>query len=338
MSFIPRYVDRTPYLAPRIRHLEAKYLEHHGHAFDYRRVWWTPPLEPKAAYDLERAQIETKLGRRAIVSLSDHDNVDAGIALELFPDCVGAPISSEWTIPLGDSFLHIGVHNLQPARARMLHAAMEDVTANPQPEDVHAMLDELTRDPATLVIVNHPLWDEARIGKDHHRAMLRGFLERYIEFIHGFELNGLRSHAENLEVEKLAEEWRRPVISGGDRHGCEPNALVNLTSAQTFSEFAAELRDGSPAHTVYLPQYHEPIRLRVVQVMSDVMRTYDNFAVERQKWSDRIYYRCEDGTVRRLSDVWTGNGPGVIGQFVSCMRLVESPRVRAVLRFALGTP
>ena len=52
-----------------------------------------PPLEPKAAFDLKRSQIEG-LGRAAIVSLSDHDNVDAGYALEMFSECVGAPISS----------------------------------------------------------------------------------------------------------------------------------------------------------------------------------------------------------------------------------------------------
>ncbi len=33
-----------------------------------------------------------------------------------------------------------------------------------------------------------------------------------------------------------------PVISGGDRHGCEPNGVINLTAARTFSEFAQEVR------------------------------------------------------------------------------------------------
>ena len=337
MSFIPRYVDKIPYMTGRIRHLESEYQKYYGKPFNYSSVWWTPPLEPKAAFDLERNQIEQKLGRKALVSLSDHDNVDAGFALEIFEECAGAPISSEWTVPLDKSFLHIGIHNLQPARARFLEQAMKEVTANPSTDSISGMLDELQRDPHTLIILNHPLWDEARIGQAHHLEMLQGFLARNGQHIHALELNGLRAPKENKEVVELAQQWNLPVISGGDRHGCEPNALVNLTSATTFNHFVAELRDGAPSHTVYMPQYDEPIRLRVLQVMSDVLRTYSDFESTRRRWSDRIFYHCEDETVRRLSDVWIGNGPDIVGQFVSAMRLVESPHVRAVLRFALNT-
>jgi len=336
MSFIPRYVDRVPYLTSRIRALEARYHKHHGECFDYRRVWWTPPLEPKAAFDLEVAQIERKLGRRALVSLSDHDNVDAGFVLQMFANTRRVPISTEWTVPIGASFLHLGVHNLGPGRARMLEAAMADVTAEPDAARVEEMLDELGRDPATLIVLNHPLWDEAKIGAGEHWKMLDGFLARHGQHIHALELNGLRSPEENLAVERLARERGYAVISGGDRHGCEPNALVNLTRAANFSEFADEVRNGVPTHTVYMEQYEEPIRLRVLQVVSDVLRTYRELATERQKWSDRIFYLCEDATVRRLSDVWKGNGPDVVGQFVSAMRLVESRHVRAMLRLALA--
>lgn len=335
MSFIPRYVNKVPYMTGRIRHLEERYFQHHGKAFDYSRVWWTPPLEPKAAFDLERNQIERILQRRAMVSLSDHDNIDAGFALEIFEECAGAPISSEWTVPIGQSFLHIGVHNLQPARARLLEQAMKEVTSNPNFRNVDDMLDELDRDPGTLIVVNHPLWDESRMGQEAHRRMLSGFLDRHGRFIHALELNGLRPASENAEVERLAAERDLPLVSGGDRHGCEPNALVNLTSAANFREFAAEVRDGAPTHTVYLPQYEEPYRLRVLQVMSDVLRTYEDFEPSRQRWSDRVFYLCEDSLVRRISEVWTGNGPDIVGQFVSAMRLFESRHIRAVLRFAL---
>jgi len=335
MSFIPRYVDKVPYMTGRIRHLEGKYHEHHGKPFDYSRVWWNPPLEPKAAFDLERHQIESRLGRRAMVSLSDHDNVDAGFALEIFEECAGAPISSEWTVPIGESFLHLGVRNLQPARARMLEAAMKEFTDNPTECNVHEMLEELNCDPHTLIVLNHPLWDEARIGYDHHLAMLDGFFKRHGQFIHALELNGLRCPKENNNVVHLAARHNLPLISGGDRHGCEPNALVNLRNAKNFNEFAAEIRDGAPTHTVYMQQYDEPIRLRILQVMSDVLRNYDNFDTDRRRWSDRIFYLFDDATVRRLSDVWIGNGPDIIGKFVYAMRLVESRHVRAVLKLAL---
>ncbi len=335
MCFIPRYVDNVPYLSGRIAALETKYRDHHGKNFDYGRVWWMPPLEPKAAYDLERTQIEN-FGREALVSLSDHDNVDAGFALEMFADCGGAPISSEWTIPIENSFLHIGIHNMQPARARMLQTAMAEVTAKPDYPMVDALLDELSCDPATLIVLNHPLWDENRIGEGAHLKMLTGFLDRHGRNIHALELNGLRSRAENLRVEKLAIDAGHQIVTGGDRHGCEPNALLNLTRARTFGEFAAEVRDGAPTYSLFMPQYQEPLKLRVLQVMSDVLRTYEDFDLDRRRWSDRVFFDDEDGTVRRISDVWTGNGPDVVGQFISAMRLVESRHVRAVLRLTFA--
>ncbi len=337
MSFIPRYVDKVPYMTGRIRHLEAQYLKYHGRAFDYSRVWWTPPLEPKAAYDLERNQIESKLQCRALVSLSDHDSVDAGLALEMFHDCEGAAVSSEWTVPIGESFLHLGIHNMQPVRARMLERAMANATANPSAANIDEMLDELQRDPETLIILNHPLWDEARIGEAKHRVMLDGFLKRHGRYIHALEVNGLRSPRENRDVERLAAERGYPILAGGDRHGCEPNAILNLSSAESFGAFAAEVRSGAPTHTVYMNQYDEPIRLRVLQVMSDVLRTYNNFDTSRRRWSDRIFFLCDDATVRRVSDVWKGNGPDIVGQFVSAMRLFDLPQIRAVLKLALST-
>lgn len=336
MSFIPRYVDKVPYMTGRIRHLEAKYREHHGQDFDYSRVWWTPPLEPKAAFDLEASQIGDKLGRPALVSLSDHDNVDAGFALEMFASASGAPISLEWTVPVENSFLHLGVHNLQPGRARLLEGALREATQAPSPDAIEDMLVELECDPATLIVLNHPLWDEARMGNDYHRRILNDFFTRHGHHIHALELNGLRCPRENAEVATLAAEKDLPLVGGGDRHGCEPNAILNLTRARTFAEFAAEIRDGAPTHTVYMPQYEEPLRVRVLQVMSDVLRTYDDFEASRRRWSDRIFFLCEDATVRRLSDVWTGNGPDIVGQFVAAMRLMESRHFRAVLKLTLA--
>jgi hypothetical protein len=322
MSFIPRYVENIPYLWHRIRSLESSYRVHHGEAFDYSRVWWNPPLEPKAAFDLERAQIEA-LGCEAMVSLTDHDCVEAGVALELFPDAAGAPVSTEWTVHTGQSFLHLGVHNLQPARARMLMSEMQIVTAAKDPARTAGMLDELTRDPGTLVVVNHPLWDEAKVGGGHHRVELAAFIQRFRPYLHALELNGLRSADENAAVLQMAEETGLPVVGGGDRHGCEPNALINLTRARNFSEFVEEVRDGAPTHTAYMPQYKRSLAVRVVELMSDVLRNYDSFNEGRKLWSDRVFYASPDGTVKRLSDVWTGNGPCVIGQFVSGIQFLR---------------
>lgn len=58
------------------------------------------------------------------------------------------------------------------------------------------------------------------------------------------EINGLRPWRENRAVIAFAEAAAKPVISGGDRHGLEPNANLNLTNAANFAEFADEVRTG----------------------------------------------------------------------------------------------
>src|SRR6202166_5247340 len=48
---------------------------------DFSRAYWTPPLTPELAYATEKDQIESALGLRAIVSLTDHDNIKAPLLL-----------------------------------------------------------------------------------------------------------------------------------------------------------------------------------------------------------------------------------------------------------------
>ena len=49
----------------------------------------------------------------------------------------------------------------------------------------------------------------------------------------------MRNWSENKRVVQLSELWQRPVVSGGDRHGCEPSGALNLTRATNFSAFRA---------------------------------------------------------------------------------------------------
>ena len=50
-----------------------------------------------------------------MVSLTDHDDIEAPSTLHVLPEMGDVPISLEWSAPYGPSFFHIGVHNL-PAR------------------------------------------------------------------------------------------------------------------------------------------------------------------------------------------------------------------------------
>jgi hypothetical protein len=68
---------------------------------------------------------------------------------------------------------------------------------------------------------------------------------RFLPWTHALELNGTRSWTENQAVIELAETCSRPIVSGVDRHACEPSACINLTQASTFAEFAQEIRGGA---------------------------------------------------------------------------------------------
>jgi hypothetical protein len=66
---------------------------------DFDRAYWTPPLTPSAAFEIESRQITEQLRLRSIVSLSDHDNIHAPLLLRIYRDTADMPISTELTVP-----------------------------------------------------------------------------------------------------------------------------------------------------------------------------------------------------------------------------------------------
>jgi hypothetical protein len=102
----------------------------------------------------------------------------------------------------------------------------------------------------------------AGIGATRTYALVKEFLRTYGHRIHALEMNGLRSWQENLGAVSLAKESDHPVVAGGDRHGLEPNATINLTRAATFKEFATEIRVERSSDIAVLPQYKEPLAFR----------------------------------------------------------------------------
>ena len=80
---LPSYIAKFPvggYIAE--REIGRLHL-YDGRIFDFNRIYWTPPLSPREAYELENRQIEEQLGCSALVSLTDHDNIEAGLRLRL---------------------------------------------------------------------------------------------------------------------------------------------------------------------------------------------------------------------------------------------------------------
>ncbi len=71
---------------------------------DFARAYWTPPLTPKLAYETEKNQIENTLGLKSLVSLTDHDNIEAPLLLRTERETAQTPISLEWSVPFAERF------------------------------------------------------------------------------------------------------------------------------------------------------------------------------------------------------------------------------------------
>ena len=304
LRFIPQYAQKYRLLGAALRLRSEWCAKSTGVMPDLFRGYWTPPLTPRGAFDLERRQIEDTLDLDSIVSITDHDNVDAPLLLRVVPGMEAFPVSTEWTLPYGAATFHFGIHNLPASRAVSALVEFNAYTKNPQPASARDLLAALHADPGILIVLNHPLWDLTGIGPERHRQELGAFLQRNGEWIHAMEISGVRTWNENKEVLEIAAGWNQIVISGGDRHGCEPNAVLNLTRTRTFAEFVHQVRRDRESHVLFMPQYAEPMSLRVIQTLLDVIRLDPDAATGAQRWDDRVFHPDLAGIDQPLSSLW----------------------------------
>lgn len=274
-----------------------------GRPLDLSRAYWTPPMDARDAWKLERDHIQNRLGLPALVSLTDHDNIDAPMMLRVLDSLKGLPISVEWTVPYRETFFHLGVHNIRPDHARRVMDEFKAFTACPEERAMPELLEAVATDPAVLVVLNHPHWDEKGLGYSAHCTRLAEFCCRHGAWIHALELNGWRRWKENLQVMAMATDMGKPVISGGDRHGLEPNTTLNLTQASTFGEFVTEVRAGQ-SEVLFTTQYFEPFPVRLLQAVQDILGDHESHGLGRARWSDRVFNVCDDGEHRALSAQW----------------------------------
>ena len=243
------------------------------------------------------------------------------------------PVSFEWTVPYATTFFHLGVHNLSVTEARRLFERMDAYRRSPRSDELTEILATLAADPETLVVFNHPLWDESGIGHRAHAEAAKQFLQTYRPCLQALELNGLRPWSENCGVVALAAAFEKPVISGGDRHGIEPHAMLNLTNTATFSEFVEEVRAGW-SDVLILSHYHESHALRIVHNMIDVLRVREEHANGWRLWSDRVFYTCDDGQTRSLTELFGARPPFTVALFLGAIQFAAAPHVRRFMRGA----
>jgi len=302
-------------------------------ALDLAGGYWTPPLSPMSAYALESAQITDTLNLAPLVSLTDHDSIDAPLQLRVVNERLQAPISFEWTLPYRETCFHIGVHNLPAASAQRWLSEMTAYAAAPKLTRLVEIMRELNREPGVLLVFNHPRWKLSRIHEQRFNFLISEFLSHCSAWLHAFELNGLRTWTENQQVAELAANWNQLIVSGGDRHGCEPNANLNLTNARTFDEFVYELRVRRQSHVLFMPQYADPLQSRRLQTFLDVIREQPGQPVGARRWDDRVYHPNAEGEPSRLSSLWP-QPPVFLQQILHAAQLLESSRAHRFLRAA----
>jgi hypothetical protein len=335
LDFIPRVMRKIGFVHAIFRRVEHAHTRRTGRSIGYDRAFWRPPLNPQAAYSLEANQIREKLGLQPLVSLTDHDDLEA--CAELRAIGVPVPYSVEWTVPYGATVFHIGVHNLPEDAAFEFHGRMAEYTSRPRRAQLVEILAALSEASDVLVVLNHPFCNEERLDRPAHTRLLKKFLAAHRRHIHALELNGLQPASDNRLVVRLAEEIGLPVISGGDRHCLEPNANVNLTDAGSFAEFVHEVRRDRLSRVLFLAQYREPIAARYIEFIWHAVQTYPDMP-GRERWVDRIFFEPFDrpGTVVPLTSEWTNGGPAVIRGFISAVGFLATPHIRGALRLALG--
>src|ERR1035438_301909 len=97
LGFIPRYVDRWPLVNRMVAHQKRRYLAIHGHEMDFGRGFWTSAVDPAMAFQLEAGQI-AQFGLHPVVSLSDHDSIQACLQLRAQQPDSDIPFSFEWSL------------------------------------------------------------------------------------------------------------------------------------------------------------------------------------------------------------------------------------------------
>lgn len=286
---------------------EKRCQQKYGLTLDFNRAHWRPPLRPRMAYELESRQIQ-QLGLYPLVSITDHDTIGAPLLLRTVPSSRHIPMSVEWSAPFGQTVFHLGVHNLPSADGPEWMRRFAAFTASPNDDDLLELLRELHEERQVLIVLNHPLWDLYSLGPAYMDELMC-FIAVAGGCIHALELNGLRHADENRAVERLAQDTGYLLISGGDRHGLEPSANINLTCATNFTEFVQEIRVERRSHIHFMNQYKGKWEQRILRSTLNAVTDFPQFVPGWQRWDERVFHPDAQGVMRPLNELWPKGRP-----------------------------
>jgi hypothetical protein len=125
------------------------------------------------------------------------------------------------------------------------------------------------------------------------------------------------------------------VISGGDRHGLEPNANINLTSAMSFTEFVEEIRVDRMSHVHFMEQYQTKWEQRILSSTLNAITDFPDFMPGWQRWDERAFHPDRNGEMRSFAELWPdGRAPKLMLGAIHVIRLAGVRGLSAPLSLA----
>ena len=70
LGFLKRHIDTVPIVARIAHHALARYRRDHGEELDFNRAFWTAPLSPRDALELERSGLRVNLVMKSALHLA----------------------------------------------------------------------------------------------------------------------------------------------------------------------------------------------------------------------------------------------------------------------------
>jgi hypothetical protein len=86
---------------------------------------------------------------------------------------------------------------------------------------------------------------------------------------------------------------------------------------------------------LFMPQYAQPWKHRILQSTLDAIRHYPEFPLGSRTWDERVYHPDAAGVIRPLSDLWPkGAPPRAISWLLGMVQLMGAAPVSGGLRMA----
>ncbi len=224
---------------------------------NYAEITFNPPYSPEDVYHMEATAASRWCFDGVHLAITDHDEFAGGLALRRNrPDLNDrAAVSEELSLWFEGHLFHLGILHLPEGGAEETHIQIQAAARGKRYDELFEILSAS----GCLVILNHPLvaW-----APGAETIPVTDLLSRYGWAIHALEVNGMRPREENDRVLELAQKWRKPVVGGGDSHLLVASSMLSLSSAATFQDFIAEVKDGH-AMPFVMPEYFAPIKWKL---------------------------------------------------------------------------